>query len=557
MTLIVPSSWPEAGRDASRHENFAVVELPVARQGDINRHRFSAPRRLRALIREARADVLDIHEEPFSVAARQWLAAAPPDLPVVMYTAQNVDKRFPPPFAQYETAAYRRVAALYPCSAQAASVARGKGFAGADRGPAARLRRRGLHARARSRSTTTSSCSCSPGGSCPRRASPTPSRSSPASTPPVRRGSSSSAAGPRRHRRDSVRPTLGVADRLEIVALAADRRARGHLPARALRARPEPPHRDVGGAVRARHRRGPGERRRRRRVRERRDSRGRRRRRRPHRGRRHLRARRPSHRSSPATPPTTSASVSAGFELSRTRTWTQVAARQAELYRRVVAGDVPRVELPRSPEARRAAARAEFGPTAATTAGVRPFALPVLRRGGLVPSALGRHSSTRGAEIAALAARPSSARADDLVVHGEQLLPPFAPGLNSRLRRWPARPRLARSAVSSCSRRSASASSCASPGVVRRPSTPLVISSAGPAGVRGDHRHAGSHALEHDLAERLRQHRAVDEDVELGQLRPDVLAEAAELDLIGDPEPLRLLPSARGVLVLAEHARCR
>ena len=47
-----------------------------------------------------------------------------------MYTAQNVDKRFPPPFAQFETAAYRRVDALYPCSRQAAAVARGKGFGG-------------------------------------------------------------------------------------------------------------------------------------------------------------------------------------------------------------------------------------------------------------------------------------------------------------------------------------------------------------------------------------------------------------------------------------------
>ena len=73
---------------------------------------------------------LDIHEEPVSVAARQWLAAVPSDLPVVMYTAQNVDKRYPPPFAQYERAAHRRVAALYPCSRQAASVARGKGFSG-------------------------------------------------------------------------------------------------------------------------------------------------------------------------------------------------------------------------------------------------------------------------------------------------------------------------------------------------------------------------------------------------------------------------------------------
>jgi glycosyltransferase involved in cell wall biosynthesis len=70
-----------------------------------------------------------LHEEPVSQAARQWLAAAE-GLPVTMYTAQNVDKRFPPPFAQFETAAYRRVQALYPCSRQAASVARGKGFDG-------------------------------------------------------------------------------------------------------------------------------------------------------------------------------------------------------------------------------------------------------------------------------------------------------------------------------------------------------------------------------------------------------------------------------------------
>ncbi len=47
-----------------------------------------------------------------------------------MYTAQNVDKRYPPPFAGYERPAHRRVAALYPCSRQAASVARGKGFTG-------------------------------------------------------------------------------------------------------------------------------------------------------------------------------------------------------------------------------------------------------------------------------------------------------------------------------------------------------------------------------------------------------------------------------------------
>src|SRR5215213_6968759 len=95
VTLVVPASWQESGDDAVSAESCRVVELPVRRAGDVNRHRYSDPAVLARLVREVRPDVLDIHEEPFSVAARQWLAAAPNDLPVVMYTAQNVDKRYP------------------------------------------------------------------------------------------------------------------------------------------------------------------------------------------------------------------------------------------------------------------------------------------------------------------------------------------------------------------------------------------------------------------------------------------------------------------------------
>ena len=78
-----------------------------------------------------------------------------------------------------------------------------------------------------------------------------------------------------------------------------------------------------------------------------------------------------------------------GIAQSRTRTWARVAERQAELYRRVLHGDVPRLDQPRSPRRRRAAARAEWGLTATSAAGARPFALPVLRRGGVLSAALG------------------------------------------------------------------------------------------------------------------------------------------------------------------------
>lgn len=129
VVLVVPDAWPEGGSEAAlTDEAFRIVELPVTRAGDVNRHQYADD--VRRVLNGVRPDVLDLHAEPVSLASKQWLAAAEPDLPVLMYTAQNIDKRWPPPFHQYERRALDRVDAMYPCSRQAASVARGKGFAG-------------------------------------------------------------------------------------------------------------------------------------------------------------------------------------------------------------------------------------------------------------------------------------------------------------------------------------------------------------------------------------------------------------------------------------------
>ena len=130
VVLLLPSTWPDGGSQRElTDEPFEVIELPVVRAGDVNRHRYRDVSELREVLNRVQPDLLDLHEEPFSSVCRQWLRAAD-RLPVVAYTAQNVDKRLPPPFAQYEQKAFRRLRGLYPCSRQAASVARGKGFAG-------------------------------------------------------------------------------------------------------------------------------------------------------------------------------------------------------------------------------------------------------------------------------------------------------------------------------------------------------------------------------------------------------------------------------------------
>ena len=131
VVLVVPRDWPEAGSEAAlTEEDFRILELPVVRPGDVNRHRYADDDDVRRVLSEVRPDVVDLHAEPVSVASRQWLAAVEPGLPVLMYTAQNIDKRWPPPFHRFEHDALSKVTAMYPCSRQAASVVRGKGFSG-------------------------------------------------------------------------------------------------------------------------------------------------------------------------------------------------------------------------------------------------------------------------------------------------------------------------------------------------------------------------------------------------------------------------------------------
>jgi glycosyltransferase involved in cell wall biosynthesis len=128
VTLIVPRSWP--GPDDVTGEPFEVVQLPVARAGDVNRHCYLDPHAINDVIDRAGPDVVDLHEETFSSVTHQVLRRLDTRYPAVAYAAQNIDKRLPPPFCWWERQALARLQGIYPCSRQAASVAVGKGFGG-------------------------------------------------------------------------------------------------------------------------------------------------------------------------------------------------------------------------------------------------------------------------------------------------------------------------------------------------------------------------------------------------------------------------------------------
>jgi glycosyltransferase involved in cell wall biosynthesis len=382
LTLVVPAAWPEPDADPSLSEPcFEIIELPVVRAGDINRHRYQDSGAVERTIRSVKPDVLDIHEEPFSLAGRQWLAAAPSEVPVVMYAAQNVDKRLPPPFSTYERRAHARVAALYPCSKQAASVARGKGFAGVIEiiplgyDPAV--------FRAGTQRLQVGELVLGLFGRLVREKGPLDA---------VRVLSAANAIRPTRlilagegtegPGAFELASALGVGERLEIrpwrsLNELASTYRQTHIvlvPSTATMTWVEQFGRVIveaqaSGAVVAGYASGAiaevvaeagvlvpeG------------DSNG-------------LTARVAELIGRPDEYDRLRAD---GLALAQVRTWDSIASRHASLYELVASG-AGRVRLPRDPAARRAAARDEFGPTASTLAGERPFALPALRRGGLL-----------------------------------------------------------------------------------------------------------------------------------------------------------------------------
>jgi glycosyltransferase involved in cell wall biosynthesis/GT2 family glycosyltransferase len=83
-------------------------------------------------------DVLDVHEEPFALATAEVLAlrrlralvSRRPAPPYVLYSAQNLAKRYPWPFRWFEERALRGAAAVSVCNDEAGRIVRTKGAHG-------------------------------------------------------------------------------------------------------------------------------------------------------------------------------------------------------------------------------------------------------------------------------------------------------------------------------------------------------------------------------------------------------------------------------------------
>jgi glycosyltransferase involved in cell wall biosynthesis len=133
LTLVTASQWDEGGalvpftsdgdtfarsaRTFGRHPNLFVFD----------------PRPLWKLLGDGSWDLIDMHEEPFGLAVAEVLvlrALRGRKTPYLVSSAQNLMKRYPPPFRWFERWSLQGAAGAYTCNAEAGQILRRKGLTG-------------------------------------------------------------------------------------------------------------------------------------------------------------------------------------------------------------------------------------------------------------------------------------------------------------------------------------------------------------------------------------------------------------------------------------------
>ena len=118
VDLVSAARWHEGGREVPLVARAGEQVVGARTLGSHPALFVYDPRPLwRALGRPV--DVIDVHEEPFALATAEvlllrWLRRQ--RAPYVLYTAQNIDKRYPVPFRWIERAALRERGASAPAT---------------------------------------------------------------------------------------------------------------------------------------------------------------------------------------------------------------------------------------------------------------------------------------------------------------------------------------------------------------------------------------------------------------------------------------------------------
>lgn len=131
LTLVPPAWTDERGRQPLERVHttgYRLEVIPIVRDGDFHTHFY---RGVSGWMQRFRPHIVHIDEEPYNLAAWQaFYHARRAGAKTVAFSWQNIDRRYPPPFAWGERWLLRGLNALIAGTDDAAAVWRAKGYTG-------------------------------------------------------------------------------------------------------------------------------------------------------------------------------------------------------------------------------------------------------------------------------------------------------------------------------------------------------------------------------------------------------------------------------------------
>jgi len=133
ISLVTARRWNEGGSLVGFTPDGDEFVTSAATRGSRPNLFAYDPRPIWRRLGDGPFDVLDFHEEPCSLAMAELLtlrALRARRTPFTVYSAQNLVKRYPPPFRWIERWCLGSAGGAYPCNEAAGEILRAKGFRG-------------------------------------------------------------------------------------------------------------------------------------------------------------------------------------------------------------------------------------------------------------------------------------------------------------------------------------------------------------------------------------------------------------------------------------------
>ncbi len=132
LTVVVPPSWNDP-RSPTRLEKthtrgYEMIVSDITFNGNYHLHYYP---KLKPIVRRVRPDIFHIDEEPYNLATFQAMRLAQAvQAGTVVFTWQNLLRRYPPPFSWMERYVLKHANALLAGNTEAAGVWQRKGYTG-------------------------------------------------------------------------------------------------------------------------------------------------------------------------------------------------------------------------------------------------------------------------------------------------------------------------------------------------------------------------------------------------------------------------------------------